>query len=87
MRILLFTHYYEPEIGAPQRRWRGLVREFVARGHTVGVCAPIAHYPHRRADSLAVEHQPVWRWVDGNQGERILPCALMSGLRERFPAS
>lgn len=72
MRILLFTHYYEPEIGAPQRRWRGLVREFVERGHSVAVCAPIAHYPHRRANSLSVEHQPVWRWIDGDQGERIL---------------
>lgn len=72
MRVLLFTHYYEPEIGAPQRRWRGLVREFVESGHSVAVCAPVAHYPHRRAGSLAVERQPVWRWADGNQGERIL---------------
>lgn len=81
MRILLFTHYYEPEIGAPQRRWRGLVRAFVESGHSVAVCAPIAHYPHRRADSLAVEHQPVWRWIDGNQGERILrvPYVRTSG--------
>ncbi|SMX95641.1 Glycosyltransferase involved in cell wall bisynthesis [Brevibacterium sp. Mu109] len=72
MRILLFTHYYEPEIGAPQRRWRGLVREFVEHGHEVAVCAPIAHYPHRRADALAVERPPVWRWTDGRQGETVL---------------
>lgn len=72
MRILLFTHYYEPEIGAPQRRWRGLVREFVERGHSVAVCAPVAHYPHRRAEALGVERRPVWRWTDGRQGERVL---------------
>lgn len=45
MRILLVTHYYAPEIGAPQRRWSALVERFVAAGHEVAVLAPTPHYP------------------------------------------
>lgn len=45
MRILLLTHYFEPENGAPQRRWRALLERFSAAGHEVHVVAPIPHYP------------------------------------------
>ena len=45
MRILLITHYYPPEYGAPQRRWRMLTRAFTAAGHQVTVFAPPPHYP------------------------------------------
>lgn len=81
MRIALLTHYYEPEIGAPQKRWSGLIREFVGRGHSVAVCAPVAHYPHRSASALAIAHQPLWTWRDGRNGERVLrvPYAPTSG--------
>lgn len=82
MRILLFTHYYEPEIGAPQRRWKNLVEGFVQRGHAVAVCAPVAHYPHRRASDLQVARQPsLGQWSDGDRGERIfrVPYVPLSG--------
>ncbi len=45
MRILLLTHYYDPETGPPQLRWSSLVREFVRAGHQVDVVAPPPHYP------------------------------------------
>lgn len=48
MRILLVTHYYAPEFGAPQRRWSALVRRFVRAGHQVTVLTPVPHYPDGR---------------------------------------
>lgn len=48
MRILLLTHYFEPENGAPQRRWSALIERFVAAGHSVRVLAPPPHYPSGR---------------------------------------
>lgn len=45
MRILLLTHYFEPENGAPQRRWRALIERLVRAGHEVDVIAPPPHYP------------------------------------------
>lgn len=72
MRILLLTHYYEPEVGAPQRRWRQLVEQFVSAGHQVAVCAPVPHYPFRRRDTLGIERPRVWKWSQGFRGELIL---------------
>lgn len=52
MQILLLTHYFEPENGAPQRRWSALIERFVALGHEVHVIAPVPHYPTGRAPRL-----------------------------------
>lgn len=54
MHILLVTHYFEPEIGAPQRRWSALIERFVANGHQVSVVTPAPHYPSGR---VAAEHR------------------------------
>ncbi len=54
MRILLLTHYFEPENGAPQRRWAALIERFVSAGHAVDVLAPPPHYPTGR---LRPEHK------------------------------
>ena len=43
MKMLLLTHYYAPEFGAPQRRWSALVQRFIAAGHRVTVAAPVPH--------------------------------------------
>ncbi|WP_413316660.1 glycosyltransferase family 4 protein [Agrococcus sp. 1P02AA] len=48
MHILLLTHYYAPENGAPQRRWTALIERFTAAGHRVTVVCPPPHYPHGR---------------------------------------
>lgn len=58
MRILLVTHYYAPEVGAPQHRWDALVARFVAAGHQVAVLAPSPHYPSGRAGALAASERP-----------------------------
>ena len=45
MRFVLLTHYFPPELGAPQTRLWALARDLAARGAavTVHTCAP--HYP------------------------------------------
>lgn len=45
MRILLVTHYYPPEVGAPQRRWQGFVEHWAQSGIDVTVVCPLPHYP------------------------------------------
>ncbi|WP_336923658.1 glycosyltransferase family 4 protein [Aquipuribacter sp. SD81] len=49
MRVTLLTHYYEPEVGAPQRRWTAFVPRLVAAGHEVTVVTTVPHYPVGRA--------------------------------------
>lgn len=44
-RLLLLTHYFEPENGAPQRRWRALIERLVMEGWSVDVIAPLPHHP------------------------------------------
>src|SRR5699024_10614896 len=44
MGLLLLTHYYAREFGAPQRRWSALIGRFIAAGHRVAVAAPVPHY-------------------------------------------
>lgn len=68
MKILLLTHYYPPEVGAPQKRWAYLVEYLTGRGHQVAVCAPVPHYPLGQR----LEAVPVWRWTPGERGESIL---------------
>ncbi|WP_087005390.1 glycosyltransferase family 4 protein [Gulosibacter sp. 10] len=48
MRILLLTHYFAPETGAPQRRWGAFVREFSEAGHEIAVMCPPPHHPEGR---------------------------------------
>ncbi|WP_164743149.1 glycosyltransferase family 4 protein [Brevibacterium aurantiacum] len=82
MKILLLSHYYWPEVGAPQRRWTTLVSHFISRGHRVVVAAPHPHYPHTRRDeffssqvgrlSTRVDAKLGGTWENGELGERIL---------------
>ncbi|KXZ57309.1 putative glycosyl transferase [Brevibacterium ravenspurgense] len=72
MRIFLLTHYYAPEIGAPQRRWRELVTGMIAAGHQVAVCAPVPHYPYRSASDVGGTDEKTMVWADGPHGERLL---------------
>ena len=82
MKILLLSHYYWPEVGAPQRRWAALVSHFVDRGHHVIVAAPHPHYPHAKRDEFfasqvgrlrkRVQAKLGGTWETGELGERIL---------------
>ncbi|MDK8346577.1 glycosyltransferase family 4 protein [Brevibacterium sp. UMB1308A] len=62
------THYYQPEVGAPQKRWNYLVEFLIKRGHEVAVCAPVPHYPLGRRFT----QDKVWVWEPGAHGEQIL---------------
>lgn len=55
MRILLLSHYYPPEVGAPQRRWDALAGRLTAGDDAarLHVIAPAPHYPGGR---LLPEH-------------------------------
>ncbi len=69
--LLLVTHHYEPETGAPQRRWGALVPRLVGAGFRVTVLAPPPHYP---AGVLDPEHAHLRPGLvqRGRHGERIL---------------
>lgn len=71
MHLLLVTHHYAPEVGAPQRRWGALVPRFIAAGHQVTVLAPPPHYPVGRTGDLSPEHRPGVTSV-GEHGETVL---------------
>jgi colanic acid biosynthesis glycosyl transferase WcaI len=45
-RILILTHYFAPEVGAPQTRLLALAGHLHARGSVVTVHAPPPHYPN-----------------------------------------
>lgn len=70
-RVLLVTHYYAPERGAPQRRWDALVPRLADAGIDVSVLAPPPHYPHGALLDDAPELRPgsVSR---GRHGERVV---------------
>lgn len=46
--ILLLSHYFEPELGAPQRRWSAFASALTERGFVVNVIAPLPHHPAGR---------------------------------------
>lgn len=82
MKILLLSHYYYPEVGAPQRRWRILVDHLRAAGHQVITVAPHPHYPYSDRDGFfgsrvgrgrrRVQVRLGGTWDTGVDGERIL---------------
>jgi glycosyltransferase involved in cell wall biosynthesis len=59
MRVLILTHHYPPEVGAPQTRLSGTARFLRDRGHDVSVVTAMPSYPtgvipaaYRRASRL-----------------------------------
>jgi glycosyltransferase involved in cell wall biosynthesis len=48
VRVTFLTHYYPPEVGAPQTRISALASGLAARGVEVAVHAPPPHYPDGR---------------------------------------
>jgi colanic acid biosynthesis glycosyl transferase WcaI len=45
MRLLIFTQYYPPEMGAPQARLNELARRLRDKGHTITVLTAMPNYP------------------------------------------
>lgn len=77
MKILLITHYYAPEFGAPQRRWSALIRRFVAAGHQVTVSAPVPHYPRGLPTARERREHPIGAVERGEYGETVLRTAYL----------
>lgn len=71
MRVLLLTHYFSPENGAPQRRWSELIQRFVRSGHTVDVIAPPPHYPTGKLDPDAPASSRAGSVVVGPHGGTV----------------
>ncbi|WP_404311771.1 glycosyltransferase family 4 protein [Agrococcus terreus] len=71
MRILLLTHYFEPEEGAPQRRWRALLERFVAAGNEVDVICPPPHYPGGRMEASLSPEAGRWGVTTTEYGVRV----------------
>ncbi|MGP5290740.1 glycosyltransferase family 4 protein [Brachybacterium tyrofermentans] len=82
MRILLLTHYYAPEFGAPQRRWSALIERFIAAGHRVTVAAPVPHYPSGRPNSTQRRTHRVGGVEVGRHGETVLRTAYLPHLAD-----
>ena len=82
MRIVLLSHYYYQEVGAPQRRWRILNDHLRAAGHEIITVAPHPHYPYPDRDRFfgskvgrgrrRVDVRLGGTWDTGVDGERIL---------------
>ena len=72
MKILLLTHYYEPEIGAPQRRWSAFVEHWTAAGHEVRVVCPPPHYPNRQATAQWRGQYSFFKPAPGTLGETVV---------------
>lgn len=82
MRIVVLSHYYYPEVGAPQRRWRILNDHLRTVGHDVITVAPHPHYPYPDRDRFfgsrvgrgrkRVDVRLGGTWDTGVDGERIL---------------
>jgi glycosyltransferase involved in cell wall biosynthesis len=80
MRVLLVTHYYPPEIGAPQARLSGLARHWASSGLDVTVLTGMPNHPtgvvppeYRRAAVRREERDGVhllrnWLYATPNEG-------------------
>ena len=85
MRILLLTHYWAPEVGAPQRRWNRLAKTLISRGHELAVLAPAPHYPGGHLLQGGQAHMPgsIRRDVTGAMVHRTIFRPYSSGVCAR----
>ena len=72
VKILLITHYYRPEVGAPQRRWGSFVKHWQRQGHQVTVITSLPHYPLPRHTSRLRRGNRPFRHQRGVHGETVI---------------
>jgi len=86
MKILILTHYYPPELGAPQTRLRETAACLGSLGHTVRVLTGPPHYPDGRVrpgyrawrpsveliDDVRVRRLPMWPRSNGGFLDRVV---------------
>lgn len=73
MRILLVTHYFPPEIGAPQARLSELARHWTESGDEVTVLTGVPNHP---LGTVPPEYRGKLRLEEQTDGYRIVRCWL-----------
>ncbi len=71
MRIALLTHYYAPELGAPQTRLRETAHALSELGHEVRVITGPPHYPDGHVRPGYAAWRPSWEQIDAAQVLRL----------------
>jgi glycosyltransferase involved in cell wall biosynthesis len=69
MRILILTHHYPPEVGAPQTRLSGIAGFLRWRGHEVSVVTSMPSYP---TGVIPSEYRNRWLWHGWRDGVRVV---------------
>ena len=86
LRVLLLTHYYAPELGAPQTRLRETAVALGRLGHTVRVLTGPPHYPDgvvrpgyrawqpsdETLDGVRIRRLPMWPRTNGGFVDRTI---------------
>ena len=71
MRIAIFTHYFPPEIGAPQARISETARAWAANGDDVVVVTGMPNHP---TGVIPVEYRGRWKADERVDGYRVVRC-------------
>jgi len=79
MRVLILTHHYPPEVGAPQTRLSGTARFLRARGHDVVVVTAMPSYPTGVIPSAYRRSARRREQIDGIRVERTWTYARPGG--------
>lgn len=93
-RVLFLTHYYPPELGAPQTRLRETAVELQRLGHDVRVLTGPPHYPdgivrdgyapwavrRERIDGVRIVRLPMWPRRNGGFVDRAIDQASFAAV-------
>lgn len=79
MRVLILTHHYPPEVGAPQTRLSGTARFLRERGHDVAVVTAMPSYPTGVIPPLYRGTPRLGEWIEGIRVERTWTYARPGG--------
>jgi glycosyltransferase involved in cell wall biosynthesis len=71
MRVLILTHYFPPEVGAPQTRLRETALGLQRLGHEVTVLTGPPHYPGGSTRPGYAPWQVQRQWIDGIRVVRV----------------
>src|SRR6185369_12630009 len=92
MRVLILTHHYPPEVGAPQTRLSGTARFLRDRGHDVMVVTAMPSYPTAalpaggRRDVILVESPPLFLGMTGAVFGAALRAPMVLHVSDLWPA-
>jgi glycosyltransferase involved in cell wall biosynthesis len=79
MKILLVTHYYEPDSGAAANRITRLARQLCRRGHDVTVLTTMPHYP---SGIVPPAYREKWVVIEQRDGIRVIQIGLLTFTRD-----